>query len=227
VTSQKSLLQNRYLKIAVTLGLIAAIVLGFYFTLTIALGNVVPVRVVTDGSMCTAQGGCNGWSHNFVPTLHVGDLVFIQTLNPQEYNANYPYSDIIVYPNPDSHSNPNFDTIISRIVSKYQDSSGVWRFQTKGDGKGALWPAEPSAPEYDSHTPGLTGEGVPQDLVYGRVAMRIPYVGLVAIFVQKNSWVLPAVAVLALLAAVFAFSFPKLRLQLRKQPLEQQNSKRK
>ena len=209
-------MQNNYVKIAVAIGLIAAILLGSYIGLTLALGNQAPVSVVTTGSMCIAQDGCDGWSCNFMSTLHVGDLIFIQTLNPQEYNADYPHSDIIVFQKPDSQINPNFDTIVSRIVTEFRDSDGVYRFQTKSDGMGTQWPAKPSESEYDSHTFWTTGEGVSQDLVNGRVVMRIPYVGIVAVFVQNNLWVLPAIILLAMLVVVLKISFSKIKLQGKK-----------
>ncbi len=227
MAAQKSPLQNSYVKIAVAIGLIAVIVLGFYVALTFALGNSVPVRVVSTGSMCTASDGCDGWSCNFLPTLHVGDLIFIQTLNPPEYNAAYPYSDILVYQPPNSNRNPETCPVAHRIVAKYQDSSGVWYFQTKGDGVGTPWPAEPSESECDSHTFWTTCEGVSQDLVYGRVVMRVPYVGLVAIFVQNNLWVLPAAVLLVMLAVVVKLSFGKIKLRCQKQSSEQQNNGQK
>ena len=204
------------MKIWGAVGLIAVIVLGLYAGLIFALGSQVPVRVVTSGSMCTSSYGCDGWHCNFMSTLHVGDLIFIQKLNPQEYTTNYPCSDIIVFQKPGSPINSNFDTLVSRIITVYTDSTGMLHFQTKGDGLGTKFPATPSESEYDSHTFWTTGEGVSQDLLYGRVVMRIPYVGLAVIFLQNNIWLLPAVILLVVLFFVLKINFSKTKLRHKK-----------
>ena len=95
--------------------MIVAIVLGFFFGLQLVLGTSVPVRVVESGSMCVPyDGACNGWSHPFAHTLHVGDIIIIQKVNPEDLNTNYPNSDIIVYENP---TDPTSTPIVHRIVA--------------------------------------------------------------------------------------------------------------
>ena len=86
------------------------------------------------------HGGCDGWTHPFEQTLHVGDIIIIQRVNAEDLNANYPNSDIIVYQNPSLQNNLDATPIVHRIVEKYQDVNGTWYFQTKGDGNGVHWP---------------------------------------------------------------------------------------
>ncbi len=209
----KKILHSEQAKTAAATGLVIIIVLGAYFGLSMVLGTQVPVRVVTSGSMCLESNGCDGYSHAFSPTLHVGDLIIIQSVKAEDLNANYPNSDIIVYQNPDD---PTAIPIVHRIVTKYLDNAGVWHFQTKGDGNDQHYPASPPDFMYDSHMFWTTGEGVSQDHVYGKVIMRIPYVGLISIFIQSNQWVLPTIIALILLAVIVQYSLPKIRSRLKK-----------
>ena len=106
VIDLKKLWKNDYFKTAIAIALIIAVIIGFYVGMELALGTLVPVRVVESGSMCVPYDGtCDGWSHPFDHTLHVGDIIIIQKVNPVDLNANYPNSDIIVYRNPNgSHT---------------------------------------------------------------------------------------------------------------------------
>lgn len=201
--------------------LIVAVVLGFFFGLQLVLGTAVPVRVVESGSMCVPyDGACNGWSHPFDHTLHVGDIIVIQKINPKDLSANYPNSDIIVYENP---TNPTSTPIVHRIVATYEVNGTIY-FQTKGDGNGDKWPAVPSTQEYDSRTLWSTGQGVPQDLVIGKVVMRIPYFGWVTLFLRNNPWGLPVIIGLILLLVVLEFVIPIVRGKKGKTEEEQKNN---
>jgi signal peptidase I len=201
--------------------LILVVVLGFFFGLTLALGTAVPVRVVESGSMCVPyDGGCDGWSHPFTQTLHVGDIIIIQKINPADLNANYPDSDIIVYKNP---NNPTDTPIVHRIAKSYEEN-GTLYFQTKGDGNSFhKWPQIPTAEEYDSHSLWNTGQGVPQEFVIGKVIMRIPYFGWVTLFLRNNTWGLPLVVGLILLLVVLEFVIPIIRGRIGKYNEETKN----
>jgi signal peptidase I len=214
------IIRNEYVRSTIVIAIIIAIVLGLFFGLQFALGTSVPVRVVESGSMCVPfDGGCDGWSHPFEQTLHVGDIIVIQKINPADLNANYPYSDIIVYENP---TNPTATPIVHRIVKKYQDN-GTFYFQTKGDGNGNQWPKIPSTQEYDSNTLWSGGQGVPQNHVIGKVVMRIPYFGWVTLFLRNNQWGLPLVVALILLLVVLEFIIPIVKSKKGKPGEEQKN----
>ena len=206
--------RSENIKSAIVIAVIIAIVLGFFFGLQLVLGTSVPVRVVESGSMCVPyDSACNGWSHPFAQTLHIGDIIIIQKVNPADLNANYPYSDIIVYENP---TDPTSTPIVHRIVATYTVNGSIY-FQTKGDGNpSTTWPGTPSPQEYDSHTLWSTGQGVPQDLVIGKVVMRIPYFGWITLFLRNNPWGLPVVIGLILLLVVLEFIIPLIKDKTKK-----------
>ncbi len=198
----KDLWKNDYFKTAIAVILIIAIIAAFFLGLQLALGAGVPIRVVESGSMCVKyDGACDGWSHPFDQTLHVGDIIIIQKVSPANLNANYPNSDIIVYKNP-----YGVTPIVHRIVEK-QEINGTLYFKTKGDGNGPVtWPAETTS--YDNIP---DSNGVPQNLVEGKVIFRIPWLGWITLFMRGNSWSLPLVIVLIFLLVVVEFVLPVIK----------------
>jgi signal peptidase I len=204
-------MQNEYVKSGIVIAVIVIVVLGLFFSLGFVLNTDVPVRVVESGSMCVPYGYlCDGWSHAFDQTLHVGDIIIIQGVKPEDLNADYPNSDVIVYLNPtDLSATP----IVHRIVAK-NDVNGTLYFQTKGDGNPhEKWPADVRPGDYDSQTlwPSGPDEGVPQDLVLGRVVMRIPWFGHITLFLQKNPYGLPVIIALIMLLLIVEFILPIIR----------------
>jgi len=202
------ILQNEYIKSGIVIALIVITVLGIFFSLRFALNTDVPVRVVESGSMCVPYGYlCDGWSHVFDQTLHVGDIIIIQGIKPEELNANYPNSDVIVYINPtDLSATP----IVHRIVER-SEVNGILYFQTKGDGNPSeKWPDPVSPSDYDSQTlwPSGPDEGVPENLVLGKVVMRIPWFGHITLFLQRNPYGLPVIIALIILLSVIEFIIP-------------------
>lgn len=202
--------RREYVKSIVAIGVIVIVVLSFFFGLSFALNTEVPIRVVESGSMCVPNGGaCGGWSDIFEQTLHVGDIIIIQGVHSEEINADYPNSDIIVYLNP---TNPAATPIVHRVVAKYQQN-GTWYFQTKGDGNGHPWPAPVSTGEYDSNSIWHTGQGVPENLVLGKVVLRIPLFGHITLFLRSNSWGLPLIVAIILILLIVEFVIPMLRTE--------------
>ena len=174
----------------------------------IALNVDVPIRVVESGSMCVPyDGACNGWSHIFAPTLHVGDIIIIQGVKAEDIKTDYPNSDIIVYLNP---TNPTATPIVHRVVAKYA-VNGTWYFQTKGDGNGTPYPADVSSGEYDSNSIWHTSQGVPEDLVLGKVVMRVPWFGHITLFLRSNNWGLPLIIGLILILLILEFVYPVIK----------------
>jgi len=203
--------RNEYFKSASVIALIIVVVLGVLFGLQLVLGAAVPVRVVESGSMCVPfDGRCNGWSHPFDQTLHAGDIIIIQQVNPADLNTNYPNSDIIVYTNPNGVT-----PIVHRIVEK-QEINGTLYFRTKGDGNGPVtWPAIPN--RYDNIP---DARGVPQNLVQGKVILRIPWFGWITLFMRSNSWALPVVIGLILMLVVIEFILPVIKEKRKKTSTE-------
>ncbi len=205
MTALKKIRHSEYFKSSVVIVIILVVSLGCF--LVWVLLNV-SVRVVESGSMCVpSSGACDGWTHPFNQTLHKGDIIIIQGVNPKDLNANYPNSDIIVYNRPD---NPTETPIVHRIVA-VTEIDGKLYFQTKGDGNGQTWPAPVSPSEYDAILMSGYPDGVPQDYVLGRVVMRIPYFGFITLFFDANDWALPAIVALILLLVVLQFVFPMIK----------------
>jgi signal peptidase I len=197
--------RNEYVKSAIAIVLVVVVVLGFFFGLRFVLNNDTPVRVVESGSMCIPYGSlCNGWSHTFEPTLHVGDIIIIQQVDPKTINANYPDSDIIVYIRPDK---PGATPVVHRVVAEYEEN-GTLYFQTKGDGNNEPYPKVPPPSEYDSNGLWHTGKGVPADQVLGKVVMRIPLFGHITLFLKDNPWGLPVVIALIFILLIIEFIIP-------------------
>jgi len=74
VSNTAKFARKEYIKTAASVALVVVVVLGLFFGLRIVLDSETPVRVVESGSMCVSDGSyCDGWSHIFDYTLHVGD----------------------------------------------------------------------------------------------------------------------------------------------------------
>jgi signal peptidase I len=207
--------RKEYIKSIAAIAIIVIVVLGFFFGLGFALNVDVPIRVVESGSMCVPyDGACDGWSHTFAPTLHVGDIIIIQGVKAEDIKTDYPNSDIIVYLNP---TNPTATPIVHRVVAKYQ-INGTWYFQTKGDGNGTPYPTAVSTGEYDSNSIWHTGQGVPENLILGKVVMRVPWFGHITLFLRNNNWGLPVIIGLILILLVLEFVYPVIKSMKNKKP---------
>jgi signal peptidase I len=202
----RRLWKNEYFKTALTIALIPLLVAGFWFGLQAALNTrIFPLFAVTSGSMCIPyDGACNGWSHPFDRTLHKGDLLIIQGVDPKDLRTDYPNSDIIVYQNPNLPANDPDANIVHRIV-RYEDINGTRYFWTKGDGNDApdVWPNP--AEFTDPWSP------IPQDHVYGKVIMRVPWVGLLALGSQQYTIIPIILAVIIVLLIIIEFVLPLLK----------------
>lgn len=206
ISNLKKYWRNEYVQTAVVIGLVALFVFGFWYGLQIALNTPYPALAVISGSMCVPyNGACDGWSHIFSPTLHIGDLIIVQGVKPQELNAHYPESDIIVFKKP---SDPG-ELIVHRIVA-VSEINGTLYFRTKGDGNSHVkWPNTPSPLEYDPwDTNGIPG--IRENYVVGKVIMRIPWLGHIVQF-MRNSIGLPIIIALIILLVILEFIVPLFR----------------
>jgi hypothetical protein len=217
ISNLKKLWRNEYFQTAVVIGLIAVAVIGFWYGSQAVLNTPYPALAVVSGSMCIPyDGACDGWlsvTHPFARTLHKGDLIIVQGVDTRKLNTDYPNSDIIVFHEPCDPS----DLIVHRIVA-VDVVNGTWYFRTKGDGNSRTkWPDTPSPSEYDPwQTNGVPG--VREDLVVGKVVMRIPWLGHLVLF-MRNSVGLPIVIALIIIIVIIEFVIPLLR---GKKPTEQQ-----
>jgi hypothetical protein len=224
----KKLWKNEYFQtILVAIFVIAAVFSFWYGSQAVLHTKTLPFFIVSSGSMCIPyDGACDGWSHPFARTLHLGDLIVIQGANPQTLNANYPNSDIIVFQDP---SNPDGVPIVHRITSEILQN-GTLYFFTKGDGNPpATWPnnVETYSPDYGWYNPNYYNDhpniprgSVPQEFILGRVVMRIPWLGWVTIYTEKlQGWLsehnlnvgVPIIAILIALLVVVEFIVPLMK----------------
>jgi hypothetical protein len=203
----KKMWKNDYFKTLVAIALIIAIVLGFFFGLQIGLKTSYPMLTVESGSMSIPYDGSdNFWlsiNHPFDRTLSIGDIIIVQGVNPKDLNTHYPNSDIIIF-----HSPIDGSLIVHRIIAT-ETINGVTYYQTKGDGNGNPWPQTPQSglDPWDSSNP----PGVPQNLIVGKVIMRIPWFGWITLFMRNNSLGLPIIIGLILLLVIIEFVIPAIR----------------
>ena len=216
--------KNEYVQTAVVIGLIVLIVFGFWYGSQLVLNTQYPVLAVVSGSMCIPyDGACDGWSHSFERTLHIGDLIIVQGVNPADLNADYPNSDIIVFKDPRDTTNP--DLIVHRIVSE-QVIDGKLYFRTKGDGNSAKkWPTPKSALLDQDYDPWAIppAPGVSEDAVVGKVIMRVPLVGNIVLFMRNSNGIIIVVAIAAILV-ILEFIIPIFRKKTSSAPTEPQKT---
>ncbi len=193
-----------------------------------------PIFIVSTGSMCVPYDrSCNGWSHPFAQTIHVGDIIVVEGINPKNLNVNYPNSDVIVFQNP---SDTTGVPIVHRLTSEIL-KDGKYYFYTKGDGNPpAPWPSPVEKyaldqgwydPAYYNENPTVPVGSIPQDLVIGRVVMRIPWIGWVTILTAGlQDWIaqhgINAIAAIVIIIATLLISLelalPHMKRKKKKQP---------
>lgn len=164
--------------------LIVVIVFGFWFGSKLVLDTDYPMLAVASGSMSTAQPD-DGWLLPFTPTLHTGDLIIVQAVNPQDiyaapYNQSGRSGDILVFHDPNSG-----ELIVHRAIAWYDNTTVI----TKGDGN------------QDPGPPFPTGR-VPVSLIVGKVVFRIPWIGHLSLFSHDQTIIYLILAVIVVIIAV-------------------------
>ncbi|MDR2707333.1 MAG: hypothetical protein LBB87_01095 [Nitrososphaerota archaeon] len=219
----KKLWQNDIFRTAVTLALIPIIIIGFWGALPRALNtDIFPLFVVVSGSMCIPAERCNGnlFSHTFERTLHVGDILIIQGVDAKDLKTNYPDSDIIVFRNPTRATNDPEANIVHRIIDSVEVDGKLY-FHTKGDGNGYpnVWPQTPQSrdPWHSvAEDPTSTYDNaISQDYIYGKVVMRIPWIGAIAMQSQKNNMITVILGILTALLIIVEFILPLIKKRKR------------
>jgi signal peptidase I len=218
--------RSNYFKTMVAIVLIIAIILGFFFGLQFGLHTSDPLLTVESGSMSIPYDGMESknwqgfWlsiTHPLDRTLSVGDIIIIQGVNTKDLNTNYPNSDIIVF-----HSPITGELIVHRIIGT-KIVNGTTYFFTKGDGNGYpdTWPQIPKSLDsrsgVDSWDYMRNPPGVPQNLVVGKVIMRIPWFGWITLEMKDNPWALPFVIAIIFLLVIIEFVIPILKRKKPKQ----------
>lgn len=187
--------------------IVLTIVVGLWFGSQMVLGTQYPALAVASGSMCVPyDGNCDGWSHPFDHTLHVGDLIVVKGMNPkdivagprydQTMNGTIPEGDIIVFHKPKGSVLSIDDLIVHRVIEN-KTENGLIYFRTKGDGNGSPddW--------NDYRGESYTSEGmISQNLLVGKVIMRVPWVGHLALFMRNTTGIYVVIGLILLLVVV-------------------------
>jgi signal peptidase I len=196
--------------------MVMAIVFGIWYGSQIILNtSIPPALAVISGSMdMTSYGHNHSGINPFSRTLQIGDLIIIQGVDADSLNVDYPDSDIIVFHRPD---NPT-ELIVHRIVSKITIDGKLYFF-TKGDGNPpVIWPNSQESmydPWFNSNS-SIPRGAVNEDLVIGKVIMRIPWIGYIPMIVQAitsgNSFaILPIIIMLVILLILIEVVFPMIK----------------
>jgi signal peptidase len=135
--------------------------------------------------MCVPYGQrCDGWTHPFDHALHVGDLIIVQGVNPADINAapKNQSGDIVVYRPAEGDT-----LIVHRAIQKLVDSNGDISFVIQGDANSG---------------PDNGGRPIPSSRLIGKVVLRIPWVGHLALFMRNSSGLFVIVALIIILVIV-------------------------
>jgi signal peptidase I len=174
---------------------IVSVVFGFWYGSRLFLDTQYPMLAVASGSMSLPKGAVDdGWSRPFGPTLHTGDLIIVEGVNPQDvyaapYNASGRSGDILVFLATDGSN----DLIVHRAIGYVYGSNGtVVAFITQGDGNDVPGPSSPT----------------PVENVIGKVVMRIPWVGHVALFMRNSTGII-VILIIIMILIIIEFALPE------------------
>ncbi len=208
--TMKRLWKNDYFQTVVVVITIIAVVFGSWLGSQLVLGTSYPALAVASGSMCKVEYmGCDGWSHPFERTLHTGDLIIVQGVNAHEVKTGFdPEGDIIVFHRPRASESAVDELIVHRTISNTTRENGLVYFKTRGDGSsgsgGDYWSNDFRGENYSWS--GMISE----KLLVGKVVLRIPWIGHLALLMHNSSGVYLILIVLVLLVIV-EFAIPLFR----------------
>ena len=178
--------KNEYFQTVVMILLILSVVFGFWYGSRLVLSTEYPMLAVASGSMHLPRStGCDGWSHPFGPSLHTGDLIIIQGVNVSDiyaapYNETGGSGDILVF-----RATDRDELIVHRAVGKTVVNGQIF-FITQGDHNLTPGPYSPT----------------PASSVIGKVVMRIPWLGHVALYMRNSTGIFIVIALIIVLIVI-------------------------
>jgi len=201
----RSLWKNEYFRTAMMFILIIVVVFGFWYGAQLVLNTQYPALAVATGSMCQVEYmGCDGWSHSFEQTLHVGDLIIVQGVSPKDIKTGYSTGDIIVFHRPKSSANSPDELIVHRAIDNVTRDNGLIYFTTRGDGS----PSQ-SGDHWEDYREDYSWEGsISEKLYVGKVVLRIPWVGHVALYMRNNTAGMFIIFLLIIILVIVEFIIP-------------------
>jgi signal peptidase I len=173
----KRVWKNEYFQTGIMVCLIVALVLGFWYGSRWVLNSDYPMLAVASGSMSLPKGAPDdGWSNPFSPTLHTGDLIIVegfkntsQDVYAAPLNESGRSGDILVF-----RADDTGELIVHRAVGKIVEPDGRVEYITQGDNNDVPGPYSPT----------------PAENVIGKVVMRIPWVGHIALYMRNSTGIL-------------------------------------
>jgi signal peptidase I len=178
--------KNDYLQTVVMILLILAVVFGFWYGMRLALNTEYPMLAVASGSMSLPKDAIDdGWSQPFGRTLHTGDLIIVQGVNVSDIyaaplNETGRSGDILVF-----RGTGTDELIVHRAIDKTVIDGQIY-FITQGDHNLAPGPYSP--------TPGQN--------VIGKVVMRIPWLGHIALYMRNSTGIFIVIALIIVLVII-------------------------
>jgi len=145
---------------------VVSISYGGWAVLRLTMATENPVLVVVSGSM--------------VPTLNVGDIIFIKGMPAEKIEA----GTIIVF-----HSPREYDTLVVHRVVQKTNNNGTIYFRTKGD--------------FNRYTDDWT---VPDKNIVGVYSARVPYIGIVVMRLREPAGTAFIVVLIVILIGYEAYS---------------------
>lgn len=197
--------ENEYVKTAIMVILIIGVVFGFWYGSQLVLNTQYPALAVASGSMCKPyRMNCDGWSHPFSQTLHIGDLIIIQGIDPKEIKAApYPDGDIIVFQQTKPSASSPDELIVHRAIhSETNPNNGMVYFKTQGDANSG-----------SDHHNDYRGENyswnsmISEKLLVGKVILRIPWIGHIALLLHNSSGIF-IIIILIVILVIVEFAIP-------------------
>ena len=182
----KQLPKNEYFWTVVMILLIVVVILGFWYGLRLGLNTDYPVLAVASGSMSLPQGVPDpGWASPFSRTLHTGDLIIVEGVNPEDvyaapFNESGRSGDILVF-----HAIGIDELIVHRAVGETVVNGQIY-FITEGDNNFGPGPSSPT----------------PAANVVGKVIMRIPWLGYIALDLRTSTGILVVVILIIVFIVV-------------------------
>jgi signal peptidase len=166
--------------------IIVVVVLGFWYGLRVGLNTDFPVLAVASGSMSVPQGAADpGWASPFSRTLHTGDLIIVEGVNPKDvyaapFNESGRSGDILVF-----HAIGSDELIVHRAVGETVMDGQIY-FTTQGDNNFGPGPSSPT----------------PAANVVGKVVMRVPWLGYIALDLRTSTGILIVVILIIVFIVV-------------------------
>ena len=181
----KSLWKNEYFRTVLTIVVVVGLVVGFWFGLRWGLNTDYPVLAVASGSMSLQQPD-PGWAGPFSATLHTGDLILVEGVSASDIHPGpVPNGTILVFWNRDRPG----ELVVHRAISE-TTIDGQLYFITEGDGNGG----NAGPPAGDS----LPAGAVSIQEVVGKVVMRVPWLGYIALDIRNSTAILVIVFLIIL-----------------------------